>query len=319
MRLLLLALSLCLTTGCSTLTTSQQHNPAGAPSGFAGGYYGTLYQAHSSARNADDALAIAAHAYHQGDRDYSLYEYLHALEFDSESNLALYWIARIHREQGNDDLATAAIDKALLLDPNDPYALQEQGLLALRQQNYPLAQQRLQQALDTLQQTDASADPRHSQITLYNALGILADLRQEHKTARQHFRKALATAPRSALLHNSLAYSYYLNGDWDKAAASFKQSIALDRQYAPAWRNLGLLYTRMGRYEEALAAFEQVEGPAQASNEVGYICLLEGRLDMARSFFQSALDQAPNHYPVAQQNLNRVNQLARLRQYQTSH
>lgn len=69
----------------------------------------------------------------------------------------------------------------------------------------------------------------------------------------------------------------------------------------------------MGRYEEALSAFEQVGTRAEASNDVGYVCLIEGKLSEAEGFFRSAIDLAPAHYEVAAQNLRRVQQVRRLR------
>ncbi|MNE68234.1 Tetratricopeptide repeat protein [compost metagenome] len=69
----------------------------------------------------------------------------------------------------------------------------------------------------------------------------------------------------------------------------------------------------MGRYEEAISAFEQVEKRAEASNDVGYICLVEGKLEEAEQFFRSAIEQSPAHYETAWDNLNRVQQIRRLR------
>ncbi|MCY1550891.1 hypothetical protein D9M68_871770 [compost metagenome] len=70
----------------------------------------------------------------------------------------------------------------------------------------------------------------------------------------------------------------------------------------------------MERYEEALSAFEQIGKRAQASNDVGYICLVEGKLDAAEQFFRSAIEQSPAHYDMAWENLNRVQQIRRVRQ-----
>ena len=53
---------------------------------------------------------------------------------------------------------------------------------------------------------------------------------------------------------------------------------------------------------------------AQASNDVGYVCLVEGRLDEAEQFFRSAMEQSPSHYATAWDNLERVRQLRQVRQ-----
>jgi hypothetical protein len=38
----------------------------------------------------------------------------------------------------------------------------------------------------------------------------------------------------------------------------------------------------MGRYEEAISAFEHVGHRAETSNNVDYICMIEGDLEMAK-------------------------------------
>lgn len=57
--------------------------------------------------------------------------------------------------------------------------------------------------------------------------------------------------------------------------------MAYDDDYKPLWRNYGLLLARMGRYEEAISAFEHVGHRAETSNNVDYICMIESDLEMA--------------------------------------
>jgi len=56
--------------------------------------------------------------------------------------------------------------------------------------------------------------------------------------------------------------------------------MAYDGDYKPLWRNYGLLLARMGRYEEAISASEHVGHMAETSNNVNYICMIEGDLEM---------------------------------------
>ncbi|MDT4866169.1 type IV pilus biogenesis/stability protein PilW [compost metagenome] len=148
---------------------------------------------------------------------------------------------------------------------------------------------------------------------VYNGLGVLADLKENFAVSEAYYRLAIQIEPRSPLLQNSLGYSYYLAGHWPEAERAYKQGISYEPTYKALWRNYGLLLARMGRYEEAISAFEQVEKRAEASNDVGYICLVEGKLDEAEQFFRSAIDQSPAHYETAWENLNRVQQIRRLR------
>jgi len=78
-----------------------------------------------------------------------------------------------------------------------------------------------------------------------------------------------------------------------------------------------LLLARQGRYEEALSAFEQVESRAEANNDVGYVCLIEGQLDQAELFLRNAIEESPAYYDSAWDNLKRVQQIRKLRQTAT--
>ncbi|MCL7461224.1 tetratricopeptide repeat protein [Pseudomonas sp. NW5] len=278
-----------------------------------------LYEVGKKGGSADQAMAMAAAAYRAGDRDQALFQYLRASELDPKRAEALIWVARIHRERSNYALARMALDDVLERDPQQLAALSELGTLQIAQRQYEQATETLMQALRVDQQrlkTPAEEPPRvddRSPMRLYNGLGVLADLRNDFSTAERYYRLALQVSPQSALAANSLGYSRYLAGDWEGAYQAYRQALGADAAYKPAWRNYGLLLARMGRYEEALSAFEQVGARAEASNDVGYVCLIEGKLSEAERFFRAAIDLAPAHYEVAAQNLRRVQQVRNLR------
>jgi tetratricopeptide (TPR) repeat protein len=282
-----------------------------------------LYQVRKEAQSAEQAMAMAAEAYRAGDLDQSLFLYLRALEFDPERYDALVWAGRIHRERGNEQLAELAFTDALKHAPDNPEALAEMGLLHLAGRRYPQARENLGKVVAADQQrlgstAQAVADLKvdaQSPLKVYNGLGVLADLDNDFDQAQAYYRLAAQIDPRSALVLNSQGYSHYLAGRWPEAERDYQRGIGLDASYKPLWRNYGLLLVRMGRYEEAISAFEQVGNSAEASNDVGYVCLIEGKLDLAEEFFRSAIEQSPGHYDLAWQNLKRVQQLRRIRQH----
>lgn len=285
-----------------------------------------LYQVQKAASSPEQAMRIAAAAYSAGDTDQALFQYLRASELDPKRFDALIWVGRIHRERGNYPLAEKALREVLQAQPGSIHALSELGTLQIARRQYPEAAQILGEALRVDQQRLAGhegaavpSDPAalrvdgQSPLRLYNDLGVLADLNNDFARAQVYYRLALQIEPRSALVANSLGYSRYLAGDWTAAREAYRQALAFDATYKPAWRNYGMLLARMGNYEEALSAFEQVEARPEASNDVGYVCLIEGNLDQAELFFRSAIDQSPSHYDVAWQNLRRVEQIRRIR------
>jgi tetratricopeptide (TPR) repeat protein len=284
-----------------------------------------LHKVRKQATSADQAMQMAAMAYQAGDLDQSLYQYLRAIELEPERYEALVWIGRIHRDRGNTQLAGMAFNDVLTSQPDNPDALAEMGMLHLAQRNHAAAQELLFKAValdqqrlggdkGSLHDVAALKVDSKSPLKVYNALGVLADLNNDFPLSEAYYRLAMLIEPRSVLVQNSLGYSYYMAGQWPEAERTYQRGIGYDSSYKPLWRNYGLLLARMERYEEALSAFEQISDRAQASNDVGYVCLVEGKLDVAEQFFRSAIEQSPAHYDMAWDNLNRVQQIRRVRQ-----
>ena len=289
------------------------------PKSVYGGKDSVLYQVQEQADSPDQAMRMGETAYRGGALDQALYQYLRALELDPGRYEALVWIGRIHRERGNNHLAELAFTDVLQSQPENPQALAEMGLLQLAMRRPDSARELLSKAMAADQQRLGGAGESlrvdsASPLKVYNGLGVLADLNNDFERASQFYALAQQIDPRSALVANSQAYSFYLAGKWHEAEMQYRRGISFDSRYEPLWRNYGLLLARTGRYEEALSAFEQVEGRAEASNDVGYICLIEGKLDVAEQFFRSAIDQSPAHFEMAWENLRRVEQIRRLRQ-----
>ncbi|WP_394558488.1 tetratricopeptide repeat protein [Aquipseudomonas alcaligenes] len=316
-NILLLAVMAALT-GCQSMGPTSSNANA-----IYSGRNSVLYQVQDQAESPEQAMRMGAVAYQAGAFDQSLYQYLRAIELDPENYDALVWVGRIHRERGNEHLAELAFSDVLRSDPDNAMALAEMGLLQLAMRRPGDAQVMLDKALAADQKRlggSAAQAPMGlkvdgaSPLRVYNGLGVLADLNNDFSRAAQYYSLARQIEPRSPLVANSQAYSAYLAGDWAEAETLYRQGISFDGRYEPLWRNYGLLLARMGRYEQALSTFEQVEGRAEASNDVGYICLIEGKLEVAEQFFRSAIDLSPSHFEMAWENLRRVEQIRRLRQ-----
>ncbi|UVE17108.1 tetratricopeptide repeat protein [Pseudomonas sp. LS44] len=321
-RKMLLLATLAVLSGCQTTGSEQA-------SGFRSVYTGdnsVLYQVQKQIDSPTEAMQLAARAYQSGNLDLALFQYLRALELDPKRYEALVWVGRIHRERGNAQLAEMAFNDVLTSDPDNLDALTEMGLLYLAARDHGRAQELLFKAVavdqkrlgngkgDSLPGVAELKVDSQSPLKVYNGLGVLADLRNDFTQAEAYYRVAMQIEPRSALVQNSQGYSYYLAGSWPEAERMYQRGIGYDPSYHPLWRNYGLLLARMGRYEEAVSAFEQIEKRAEASNDVGYVCLVEGKLDEAEQFFRSAIEQSPGHYTKAWENLSRVQQIRQIRQ-----
>lgn len=318
----LLLVTIAVLSGCKSMAPEQ----TGGDRSIYNGNNSLLYEVQKQSSSPDQAMQMAAVAYQSGDLDQSLYQYLRAIELDPKHYEALVWVGRIHRERGNSQLAELAFTDVLTSAPDNISGLTEMGLLNLAGRNHMRAQELLFKAVAVDQQrltSGKSSNPtqvaalkvdRQSPLKVYNGLGVLADLRNDFSQAQDYYQLAMQIEPRSALVQNSLGYSFYLDGRWEDATRAYQLGITYDTSYKPLWRNYALLLARKGQYEEALSAFEQVQSRAEASNDVGYVCLIEGQLDLAEQFLRSAIEQSPSYYGIAWDNLNRVQQIRKLRQ-----
>jgi Flp pilus assembly protein TadD len=250
--------------------------------------YGTEFPPSSP----QEAVLNGDRAWQEGDLDRALFEYVRALDLDPTQAGALYKIGRIHRQKNNLALTERAYRWTLELQPGHAGASEGLGLLWLQKRAYPQAEEMLKQA--------AQADPNRWEA--HNGLGVIADLRGDYAAAQAHYQAALALLPNSPQLLNNLGYSHYLARHWPEALQALQQAVSHDPGYAAAWHNLGLLYARMQRYDDAAQALRHVMNDAQAYNDIGYVCMMDGHYDSAENFFQEAISRAPSYYPTAQEN-----------------
>jgi tetratricopeptide (TPR) repeat protein len=256
--------------------------------------YGTEFPAGSApeaALRGDAALA-------KGDMDRALYFYVESLNIEPAQVPTLLKIGAIQRQRGDQDRALAAYRRVLAIEPENVNALEGTGLVHLDRRAHDSAGELLGRAV--------ARDPNRWRA--FEGLGVLADLRGDHAKAIENYAAALKVRPDRASLYSNRGYSRYLAGDLAGAEADFRAALGVDPGFDRAWRNLGLLYVRKKRYEDALATFGRVEDRAAALNDVGYLAMLEGDYATAESYLSEAISTSPTYYRVADENLARTRQ-----------
>lgn len=248
---------------------------------------------------AQGAIAHGDAALHKGDLDRALFEYLKALELDGKNIEARYKIAVVNGLRGKLDLSEQTFRQAMKLDENHPGVREGLGLVLLRKGQNAAAAEQLERAI--------ALDP--SRWRAHNALGLIGDFAKDHGGALAHYQAALKIRPDSPMLLNNLGYSHYLAGDRKAAKRYYHRALEQDPEHGKTWSNLGLLYTRLGQYQKALDAFERVMARREALNNIGYICLLDGRHADATTYLRRAIEVSPQYYPTAEANLERLNRL----------
>ncbi len=107
-------------------------------------------------------------------------------------------------------------------------------------------------------------DKRYAYVRLgntYNRLG-------RYQEAIDAFLAGAKYPPQDPVLFNNLATSYGMLGKTDKEIAALKKAVSLRPRYATARYNLGVVYLKNGRREEALKQYHELnkfdEGTASA-------------------------------------------------------
>ena len=120
------------------------------------------------------------------------------------------------------------------------------------------------------------------------------------ETALDRATRALHTDPRSADVHAMLGLVYSRISQMDKAAAEFKQAIALAPTDGSILNVDGVWLCQQGHLEEADAEFLKAmqdpfyRQPEQALFNAGKCALKAGQLQKAETYLRSSLGKAPD-------------------------
>lgn len=246
--------------------------------------------------SAEDAVVRADNALMQGDTDLALYMYVRAYDLQRDNVHALMRIGQIHEARGNSNLSRRAYASVLRVEPTHAQALQSLGLNYLQAKQYGEALSLLERAV--------AVEP--ALWRAQNGIGIIADMRGQHDKAIRSYDDALDANPDDAMLLNNRGYSHYLVGDYLQATRDF--SAAAGKGAKRAWLNLGLVLARQGQYDQAVQMMSRTVAREVAYNDVGYIAMRQGELDLAETYFRQAIHLAPRYFGEAQRNLTEVMQ-----------
>jgi tetratricopeptide (TPR) repeat protein len=103
----------------------------------------------------------------------------------------------------------------------------------------------------------------------------------------------LQQAPRESLLWNNLGMCYLLQQKYDKALDSFTAASGIMPSSAMYRSNMATALGMQGRYEEALALYQQVLPMDEAHYNLGVVCQARNDAARAKQEFDSAVALNP--------------------------
>lgn len=240
----------------------------------------------------DDAIARADRARRAREIDKAIFFYVKALKFAPDDADILGAIGRLHQYQGNERYAVRAYSLALKARPDFAEILEVRGLILLEHDDDEGARTDLNHAV--------VLNPRAWRA--YNGLGLLANQQGDHAAAIAYYDAALAIRPDTGPVLNNRGYSKLLSGDLAGARADLTRA-AHELGHRQAWLNLGILFTRSGDYERAVATYEEVLPQYQARNAVAEASIARGDFVTAEKLLMQAIAMSPFYFPEAEENL----------------
>jgi Flp pilus assembly protein TadD len=245
--------------------------------------------------SAEDATLKAQKAIQSGNMDLAQLYYIKAYELDPSNVQVLEKMADLYIKIKKYDLAELSLKLILKQQPNDLKTIERYGLLLIKMRNFPAAEENLNRVVAKQQSWRA-----------YNGLGIIADLQGDPLKAENFFKKANALLPNSPELLNNIGFALYSANKLDEAGSYYNEALAIDPGYKKAIYNYALLQARLRKYEQAYSIFAKVSSSAEASNNTGYVAMMNGDFAEANHYLQEAIKSSPQYYKKANDNLKRL-------------
>lgn len=136
----------------------------------------------------------------------------------------------------------------------------------------------------------------------WNAIGRGHALEGDSEKALASYDRALLANGKAASVHNNRGMALIMTMRYAEAENSFQQALTLDPALEVAKMNLRLALAWQGRYDEAVAELKRGEAP-RILNNIGFVAMERGDFATAKLFFTKAMEISPSYYPVAAKNL----------------
>lgn len=298
--------------------------------------------------NLDAIRGLAENLLNDGQLDQALEQYKIIADSNPEDAQSYVRMAEIYRRQGKYDLALENLKRADTLVPDTmdvPYSM---AAVYQAQGRYDDAIKLLQELLKKTEKSEVgtSQSDRNNRAIFIERLGMIYREQENYTAAVDTFRKMLTLGDENARSgYQEIIDTYREAKQWPQATAIAKEAVqkmpddrelrmVLDAQLAdmgqvdqavsdvrsmlkggPEDRNvyvqLGIIYTRVKRWNDALEALAKAEQLSTKNEEKAYVNFLRGDLyqrqklfDQAESQFQKVLSLTPPSDPQAAATLN---------------
>ena len=159
------------------------------------------------------------------------------------------------------DCAIQSYDKALELNPTNPYFLVQQGNTYLIQANTlpkDSAQNKDAILLKAKEKFDQALVLKENYSLAYLQLALVARAQGDTTEKVAALENAKKYSPNDAELALQIGLIYYQDKNWTKAQEEFQRALSISPNYANALYYSGLTYDKQGRNSDAIDAFAKI-------------------------------------------------------------
>jgi tetratricopeptide (TPR) repeat protein len=153
---------------------------------------------------------------------------------------------------------------------------------------------------DRIYKQAIALDPKYAQ-SYSNRAGNLVGVPGRDEEALAEALRAVEVDPNFAHAHSVLGSVYVEAKDYDKAVASYDESLRLDPNLANSYSGLGSLYFYLAKYDESIKAYnrtiELAPNLSSAHNGLANVYLMQGNYDEAEKSYHRAIGLAGSNGP----------------------
>ena len=129
----------------------------------------------------------------------------------------------------------------------------------------------------------------------YHRLALVYEKTDRGSEAKDLFLRAIKLDPKNAEIVCDYGYWCYLRQDWKESQKQFQRALQLDPGLKRAHNNLGLVYARTKRPDDALKHFTLAGlSPADARANLAFVYLTEQRMPEAKIELERAVAATPS-------------------------
>jgi len=120
---------------------------------------------------------------------------------------------------------------------------------------------------------------------------------ERHEEALKEMRFAQELDPLSLVINTLLGWTFYHQGDYDRAVEQLQKTLEMDPNYVQALWNIGRAYTMVGDYENAISVLQKISQLFPwAASSLGFTYALSGKKNEAEKLIHELEGQSEEKY-----------------------